>query len=367
MKLQLPSWLTTALGALAGVLAILNQTTLHAGSSWSGYITVALVFLAGLGISPLVGEKFQSAVHLSPKVGIVISSALAALAVALGTLNVSAGVKGIIQGVIVFAAALGFAPAVTYALGRRVGRFGGKYRKYKGGRLPPFWPPALKEFTAYATKLVQPPVTFTARVLGALPIDGNDKYGDCTIAGIAHLIQIWNWLFGRSLPVPGEAEIDSTYFRLTGGGDTGLVEANVLKTFKTVGLFGQKIKLYAPIKVTNRTAIKQAIAFYGGVYLGILCPESAQRAFQRQLETGKLVPWKYEGESTEDGHCIVGIGFNEKGVECATWGGVVLVEWSFFDHYLEEAWAVLSQALVEKGEDTLGLDVQLLEADIASA
>jgi hypothetical protein len=362
VNLKLPSWATTTLGAGAGVLAILNQTTLHAGSPFSGYITVSLVFVAGLGISPLVGAKFQSAVHLSPKVGIVVSAALAALAVALTTLNVSVGVKGLIQGVIVFFGALGFAPAVTYALGRvkGPGRYAGPH-PHKLGALPAFRPPGLKYFVEYTTKLAKAPAVLKAKILGPLPIDGNAIYGDCTIAGVAHLIAVWNWLFKHKVPVPSEAVIDAEYFKLTGGQDTGLVEANVLAAWRSTGLFGEKIAGYAPIKPSDIEGIKQAIAFYGAAYLGILCPNSAQQ----QFANGE--PWSYVGEQAVDGHCIVAVGYNAQGVECATWGRVVLVEWNFLAHYLTEAWVILSQQLVAAGKDTLGVDLPALTADLASA
>lgn len=113
MKLNIPSQVTVALGLAAGVLAILTQTTFGLGAEWASYVTVALVFLAGLGISPLVGPAFRSALHLSQSASLIISSVLSALAVAATTLNVSVGVRGVIEGVLAFAAALGFAPSVN--------------------------------------------------------------------------------------------------------------------------------------------------------------------------------------------------------------------------------------------------------------
>jgi hypothetical protein len=356
MKLKLPSWATISLGVLAGILAVLNQTTFDIASPWKSYVTIALVFLSALGISPLVGEKFQSAVHLAPSVGIVISAALAALAVGLSTLSVSEGVKGLIQGIIVFFGAFGFAPAAQYMLGSIA------VPKYKGGRLEAVWPVGVKSFLEYTTKMVAAPKSFKATIRGPLPIDGNATYGDCTIAGVAHLIQIFNWLFGKSDPVPTEKQIDTTYFKLTGGKDTGLVEAFVLKTWQKVGLFGSKIKRYAPIKIDDDEAIRKAIAFYGAAYLGTMCPESAQRQFAEHK------PWTDEGEETDEGHCIVAIGYDAHGnLECATWGGVAIVTPSFKKRYFREAWVIVSDELVKAGKDTLGLNVALLEADLASA
>jgi hypothetical protein len=219
----------------------------------------------------------------------------------------------------------------------------------------------LKSFLEYTTVLKAAPKSFKATIKGALPIDGNATYGDCTMAGVAHLIAVFNWLFGKTDPVPTEKQIVTEYFRETGGQDTGLVEANVLKKWLTKGLFGAKIAGYAPVKITDMEAIRKAIAFYGGCYLGILCPESAQRQFAEHR------PWTNEGEETEDGHCIVAIGFDVHGnLECATWGGVVIVTPGFLKPYLQEAWVILPDELVKAGHDTLGLDLPLLKADLAS-
>jgi hypothetical protein len=231
--------------------------------------------------------------------------------------------------------------------------------KYKLGRLPAFRPLALKDFATYASKLPSPPVMFKAPT-GSYPIDGNATYGDCTIAGVAHLIVAWNRLFKQQDVVPSEEAIVAEYFKLAGGRDSGLVEANVLSTWHKIGLFGQRIVGYAPVKPTDIVGIRQAIAFYGGIYLGILCPESAQRQF------GEGKPWTYEGEQTEEGHCIVGLGFTKDGLECATWGRIVLVTWEFLAHYLDEAWVILPHELVEAKKDTLGVDLATLQADLAS-
>ncbi len=355
MQLRLPSWATTLLGLVAGVLAILNEVTFGLSTEWRGYVSMALIFLAGLGISPLVGPAFRSALHVSNQASIAVSSVLAGLALVVHGVDLSTGLRGVLQGILTFAAAVGFAPAaVTGAVGIRVG-------KHKLGRLPAFRPQGLKDFVEYATRLPAPPVSFPAPK-GPYPIDGNDKFGDCTIAGVAHLITAWNRLFGQRDVVPTELEIDNVYFKLTGGKDTGLVEANVLSTWQKIGLFGQKIAGYAPVKKTDMTAVKQAIAFYGGCYLGIECPESAQQ----QFEEGR--PWTYiPGSPVEGGHCIVALGFTRAGdLECATWGGIVLVTPGFLKRFLEEAWVILPHQLVEAKKDSLGLELAELQADLAS-
>ena len=119
MKLNLPSTVTAGLSLVAGVLATLNQFVFHVGSNWYSAVTIALIFLAGLGISPLFGQaweaKFKSLFHINSSLSLVISSAIGALAIAVTTFNFDSTIKSIIVVVLTVAAGLGFAPATTPA------------------------------------------------------------------------------------------------------------------------------------------------------------------------------------------------------------------------------------------------------------
>lgn len=231
---------------------------------------------------------------------------------------------------------------------------------YKLGRLPAVRPAALADLSVYATgKLPSPPDRVTPPV-APYPVDGNNQYGDCTIAGVAHLIEAWNMEVHEQDFVPTEQDVVDRYFRLTGGQDTGLVEADVLRLWHQKGHFRQRIAGYAPVDPRDILALHQAIAFYGGSYLGIECPESCQE----QFATGH--PWTYvPGSPIEGGHCIVALGYTQTGLLCATWGRIVEVTYGFCAHYLDEAWVVLSHQFVEAKGDQLGIDLATLQADLA--
>lgn len=231
----------------------------------------------------------------------------------------------------------------------------------KLGRLPATRPAALKDLAVYATgPLPKPPATREVPA-ASYPMDGNDTYGDCTIAGVAHLVAGWNAETHEKDPVPSEEAIVAEYFGLTGGEDTGLNEAEVLKRWQTQGLFGERIAGYAPVNPRDLLQLHQAVAFYGGCYLGIECPESAQQ----QFSNGE--PWTYvEGSPVLGGHCVVALGYGPHGgLHCATWGGIAVLEASFLAHYLDEAWVILPHQLVEAKGDSLGIDLAALEADLA--
>lgn len=229
----------------------------------------------------------------------------------------------------------------------------------KLGRLPATRPAALSDLSVYAAgKLPTPPPTWEVPVAN-YPIDGNDQYGDCTIAGVAHMVEGWDAATKEHDPVPSETTIVAEYFKLTGGEDSGLNEADVLKEWHTNGLFGEKIAGYAPVNPRHLLELHQAVAFYGGCYLGIECPKSAQEQF------GNGEPWTYVGSEVEGGHCVAALGYGPHGgLHCATWGGIAVLEASFLAHYLDEAWVILPQQFIEAKKDQLGIDLKTLEADL---
>lgn len=115
MKLKAPSWVTTVLALLAGALSVLNQTTFDLGSPWRNVLAIALVFIAGLGIGPLTGSAFRTALHLSQNLSVLISSGLGALSIIVVTIHMSTGVHAVILFVITTAAGLGFGTTPTPA------------------------------------------------------------------------------------------------------------------------------------------------------------------------------------------------------------------------------------------------------------
>lgn len=233
---------------------------------------------------------------------------------------------------------------------------------YKLGKLDAVRSPRLSDLSVYATgKLPSPPASVAAPSNVTWGMDDNDRLGCCTLSGVDHLIAAWNADLTETDTRPTDAEIQSTYFGLTGGQDTGLNEQTVLQTWQSTGLFGNKIVAFAPVAPQNIQELQQAIAFFGGSYIGISCPESAQQQFAADQQ------WTYvQGSPIEGGHCIILIGYDDSGVQAVSWGSLVSVSWPFLAHYMDEAWAIIGQEVVEHGNDGVGIDMQTLLADIAS-
>lgn len=229
---------------------------------------------------------------------------------------------------------------------------------YKLGKLPATRLAGVGDLAAYTTSKLPAPPGSVAVPNANYPMDGNDQYGDCTIAGVAHLIAAWDLEVNQPDPIPDAQAVVATYEQLTGGPDTGLNENFVLSHWRQDGLFGNTIDAYAPLDQKDIVALHQAIAFYGAAYLGIACPQSAQEQFENNQ------PWIYvPGSPIEGGHCIVALGYTQTALLCATWGGVAEVTYPFLAHYLDEAWAVISEEFVQaKGSPTI--DLENLIADL---
>ena len=232
---------------------------------------------------------------------------------------------------------------------------------YKLGALAPQRPHGLSTLSVYAKgKIPAPPASVTPPSVGPWGMMDNDRLGCCTIAGVGHAIMSWNAEVSQHDHVPNDSEVEKTYFALTGGADSGLVEANVLNHWHRTGLFGHKIAAYAPVEKHDFVGLQQAVAFYGAAYLGVALPSSAQDQFAAGQDW-TVVP----GSPIEGGHAIVAVGYNDHFVQCVSWGRVVNVSYPWLSHYLTEVWTVISNEFVEAGRGP-SLDLATLRADIAA-
>jgi len=177
---------------------------------------------------------------------------------------------------------------------------------------------------------------------------GNDQYGDCTFAGIAHAKMATAQVLDLTEPVPTSDEVVNAYLSFTGNQDAGAVEADLLKFWQSNEILGGKIAAYAPTDKADQDELKSVIASYGLAYIGIQVPAVCQQQFaQRQ-------PWALTGTPADNnivgGHCIILVGYDEQYFYGVTWGAVQAIEWTWLQSYLEESWAIITPEIVVKGE-----------------
>lgn len=234
----------------------------------------------------------------------------------------------------------------------------------KLGKLPAVRPHGMAELSSYTLgRLLAPPPSVAAPNVDHWGMMLNDTYGDCTVAGVGHVIVAANAQVNGCDPVPTDAQIKDAYFALTGGQDSGCVELNVLRTWSTDGLFGNKIAGFAPVAAHKLLDVHSAVAYFGSTYIGVSLPNSAQR----QFANGE--PWAITPEDQiEGGHCVVIVGYDANYLYAVTWGNIVSITYPWFARYCDEAWAVIPQAYREAGKgpmvdfDSLTRDINSLQA-----
>ncbi len=138
--------------------------------------------------------------------------------------------------------------------------------------------------TALPRKLALPPaprsVDWTTKI-PSWPMFANDTIGDCTAAAAAHMIQCWTANASDAF-TPTDAQVIAAY-SATGhyivgdaATDQGAVELDVLNFWRQQGIAGHKIDAYVSFSPQNFEHTRQAINLFGGIYIGLALPLSAQ-------------------------------------------------------------------------------------------
>lgn len=189
------------------------------------------------------------------------------------------------------------------------------------------------------------------------PMDGNDTLGDCTCAALAHAITCYRGLIGKRV-VPTAASVEKRYRSLTGGPDTGLNELDVLNDWRKHPFDGDEILAYVAVDPKNHDHVRQAIALFGGVYLGFQVQRNAIADFQahRTWTPGKLTP---------DGHAVYAVAYDADGVTVLTWGATQRGTWGWWDQCVDEAYAIVPPE-AKSPRFCPGFDSGQLVADLAA-
>lgn len=196
----------------------------------------------------------------------------------------------------------------------------------------------------------------------------NDQIGDCTIAAAAHLIMEWT-ADNKNLFTPTDHQIVDAYSAITGynpadpNTDQGAVEIDVLNAWRKDGIAGHKIGAYAKINLSNIEEIKAAIWLFGGCYLGVALPSTAQGQ-----NSWELISTEGSGEPDSwGGHAVPALAYDDEGITVITWGAPLKMSWDFFRAYVDEAYAILSPDFVSGTKPAPnGFDMESLIADLNS-
>lgn len=255
----------------------------------------------------------------------------------------------------------------------------------KLGKLPPRKDARTLRLARYlkggAQQIFQPPPAVDWGGRTAWPMLGNDRYGDCVEAALYHQIQAWRRNTGSSYQ-PSEGDVLASYSALTGfnpadpSTDNGTDILTALNYWRNTGIpvAGaplDRIDGYASIAHERKSEVQLGVAEFGAVIVGANLPLNAKA----QIELG--APWVLRPAASArasvtpgswGGHCMAIVRYTPLFVYFVTWGRVQRASWGWFQAYVDEAYAVLSQDWINPGSDVSpsNVDVGRLRSDIAA-
>ena len=212
-----------------------------------------------------------------------------------------------------------------------------------------------------------PQMDYGAKV-NTWPMMANDHIGDCTCAAAGHLIEDWTANAGKLVIVSTAAVIEAYsaitgYDPKTGKNDNGAVEIDVLNYWRQTGVGGHKIVAYVALEPSNREHVRDACFIFGGCYIGLALPMSAQTQDVWSVPPGGATGAGAPG--SWGGHAVPVVAYDVRGLTVVTWGALKRMTWEFWDAYCDEAYAIYSTDFLEPNEKAPnGFDMAALLRDL---
>ncbi len=210
-----------------------------------------------------------------------------------------------------------------------------------------------------------PPTFDMSAAVADWPMYGNDRIGDCTTAAAGHMIEAWTAATGVPAVEVSEDDVLAEFDRVKlvdpATGEEGAVELDVLKDWRRRGLGGHRIGAFARLHLDDHELVRAAAYLFGGVYIGLELPLSAQRQtvwdWTHRL-TGPAAPGSWGG------HAVNVVGYDDRTLTVVTWGRLQTMTWAFWDRYVDEAYALLSPDFLKRNVAPNGIDLAALKRDL---
>ena len=198
------------------------------------------------------------------------------------------------------------------------------------------------------------------------PMYGNDRIGDCTIAAAAHMVEAWTAAsHGNAVEVTEQVVLrafDAVKVVDPSTGEEGAVELDVLRYWRATGVGGHRIGAFAGVSLHDEQLVRTGAYLFGGLYIGLALPLSAQRQDVWDW-TGSLTGPAKPG--SWGGHAVDIVGYDNGGLTFVTWGSLKRMTWSFWERYVDEAYALLSTDFLNGNRAPNGFDLAALKEDLA--
>ena len=204
-------------------------------------------------------------------------------------------------------------------------QYHGKHVKL-GRRRPAALGPHLKlaRYMKATLPTAPPSADYTEKAMASLnSMFGNDDLGDCVIAGGYHTTGVETGNAGLCY-VPSDDLIIKDYSAIAGyvpgdpSTDRGTNEVDALNYWTSHGFAnGTKLLGWLTVDATDKEEVKSALWLFENLMFGIELPD----AWVNPMPSVPGFVWDVAGNpDPEQGHCIVGAGYDDTGVIVSTWG-----------------------------------------------
>ena len=201
----------------------------------------------------------------------------------------------------------------------------------------------------------------------------NEKIGSCVVASGYHVLGTMTGNAGGVF-VANDKQIISDYSAIGNynpavpSSDKGADEQTALNYWVKNGFAdGSKLAGWVAVDATNRAEIQAAIYLFENIYFGMEMPDS----WIHPMPTSSGFVWRVSGEGNpNNGHCVMGTGYNDVGIQIVSWGLSGTVTWDAVAEYAVaksggEMYVLLSPAQLLRGMQKApnGVDWNALVAD----
>jgi hypothetical protein len=259
----------------------------------------------------------------------------------------------------------------------------GSGHTFKLGRKRPVARSPRMSLGNYLTRgLPAPPPTcdYTKSASSALSqVYCNDTLGDCVIAGMAHVVGVLTGNSGTKPFIYTKNQIIALYSAIGGyvpgdpNTDQGCDEQTALNYWENNGApkgTTHKIAGWLSVNGADPSEYRAALWLFENLYFGIELPDR----WINPMPSSSGFVWDVAGSPDPDnGHCVVGVGYNAKGVTIDTWGMTGLMTDAAIAKYATvagqgELYTVVSQDGIDKAtlKAPNGVDWSQLVADFDS-
>ena len=202
----------------------------------------------------------------------------------------------------------------------------------------------------------------------------NDRLGDCTCAGILHMIMLWASQLGVTRTF-SDGDAVALYERLCGyqpgrpDSDQGGIELDILKAWRKAPIADCQLLAFAAVDPTNWEHVKLAHWLAGSLYMGVNLPISAQHE--------KVWSGTCDAPGSWGGHCMATSAYRDTKalfgllsnarLTAITWGTTQEMTPAWVARYCDELWVPITPAwFAGTGKAPNGFDLDQLEADVAA-